>query len=169
MAIEPKTKLCVRFVSWTLVAATTAAGHPGSGVAVDDAGEIYFTDTGHAVWKIDANGKLTDFRGSRFHWLDIDREGRFSDCERSFGEWFERVTPKGAKPCVVQCSDFPFVFARDGNRPRGEKPIWRATARWNASTASRAARTARFTSRRTPAAKPSRCGRSRWTGTSLRF
>jgi sugar lactone lactonase YvrE len=25
------------------------------------------------------------------------------------------VTPKSAKPCVVQCSDFPFTFAPDGN------------------------------------------------------
>ena len=40
---------------------------------------------------------------------------RFADSERRFGQWFELVTPRGAKPCVVQCSDFPMTFARDGN------------------------------------------------------
>jgi sugar lactone lactonase YvrE len=98
------------------VLATVAFAHPGSGIVVDREGHVYFTDTGHGVWKIDATGRLTDSRTpSRFHWLDVDPEGRFADSERSFGEWFERVTPKGAKPCVVQCSDFPFTFARDGN------------------------------------------------------
>jgi sugar lactone lactonase YvrE len=82
---------------------------------VDKDGEVFFTDTGHAVWRIDAAGKLSAFRSSRFHWLDIDPEGRFANSERSFGEWFERVTPKGERPCVVQCSDFPLTFARDGN------------------------------------------------------
>ena len=95
--------------------AAIASAHPGSGIVVDREGQVYFTDTGHAVWKIDAGGKLSDYRSSRFHWLAIDEAGRFADSERSFGEWFERVTPKGARPCVVQCSDFPFTFARDGN------------------------------------------------------
>jgi sugar lactone lactonase YvrE len=103
-----------RLAVWALLAATASA-HPGSGIVVDKDGHVFFTDTGDGVWKIDPNGKLTDLPGSRFHWLDIDEAGRFADSERSFGEWFERVTPKGAKPCVVQCSDFPFVFARDGN------------------------------------------------------
>jgi hypothetical protein len=92
-----------------------ASAHPGSGIVVDREGQVFFTDTGHAVWKVDAGGKLSDYRSSRFHWLDIDPDGRFADSERSFGEWFERVTPKGERPCVVQCSDFPFAFARDGN------------------------------------------------------
>src|SRR5262245_60273636 len=87
-----------------LFIAAHASAHPGSGIAVDPQGEVYFTDTGHAVWKIDAAGKLSDFRSSRFHWLDVDRDGRFANTERTFGEWFERVTPKGAKPCVVQSS-----------------------------------------------------------------
>ncbi len=106
---------CARIVLFTLVA-SSALAHPGSGIVVDRQGEVFFTDTGHGVWKIDASGKLTDLRTpSRFHWLGIDEGGRFADAERSFGEWFERVTPKGVKPCVVQCSDFPFTFARDGN------------------------------------------------------
>jgi len=95
--------------------AAVAFAHPGSGIAIDRAGQLYFTDTGRGISMVDAKGKLNEFRGSRFHWLDIDPDGRFADSERSFGEWFERVTPKGERPCVVQCSDFPFTFARDGN------------------------------------------------------
>ena len=60
------------FVVWTLFA-TSALAHPGSGIEVDKDGQIYFTDTGRCVWKIDAKGKLTDLPGSRFHWLAMTR------------------------------------------------------------------------------------------------
>jgi streptogramin lyase len=104
----------VLLVLCTLLA-SGASAHPGSGIEIDKDGRIFFTDTGHGVWMIDREGKLTDLHSSRFHWLAIDEAGRFADSERSFGEWFERVTPKGAKPCIVQCSDFPCTIARDGN------------------------------------------------------
>jgi sugar lactone lactonase YvrE len=108
------TAIWVPLILWTLFA-RSASAHPGSGIVIDPQGQVFFTDTGHSVWKIDAAGKLTDFPGSRFHWLAIDPDGRFANSDKSFGGWFERVTPKGAKPCIVQCSDFPFTFARDGN------------------------------------------------------
>jgi streptogramin lyase len=107
-------KILALSIVLTLIA-TTASAHPGSGIEVDGDGQIFFTDTGRCIWKIDANGKLTDLPGSRFHWLAIDEAGRFADSERTFGEWFERVTPKGAKPCIIQCSDFPCTIGRDGN------------------------------------------------------
>jgi streptogramin lyase len=109
-----------------VILATSASAHPGSGIEIDKEGQVFFTDTGHGVWKIDVQGKLTDLRTSRFHWLAIDEAGRFAESERSFGEWFERATPKGAKPCLVQCSDFPITFARDGN-------LYYADTRTNAS------------------------------------
>src|SRR5829696_3916459 len=104
----------VRIVLGALLT-TSASAHPGSGIVVDKDGQIFFTDTGRCVWKIDATGKLTDLPGSRFHWLAIDESGGFADSERTFGEWFERVTPKGATPCIIQCSDFPCTIGRDGN------------------------------------------------------
>ncbi|MGH7177736.1 MAG: SMP-30/gluconolactonase/LRE family protein [Tepidisphaeraceae bacterium] len=113
-----QTRLSVRasalLVVWAFVA-SSASAHPGSGIVVDKEGQVFFTDTGRGVWKIDAKGKLTDLPGSRFHWLALDEPGRFADSERSFGEWFERVTPKGAKPCIIQCSDFPVTIGSDGN------------------------------------------------------
>src|ERR1051325_6518004 len=95
--------------------ATSASAHPGSGIALDKDGEVFFTDTGHGVWKIDAQAKLSEVPSSRFHWLALDEAGRFADSERSFGEWFERATPKGAQPCIIQCSDFPITMGSDGN------------------------------------------------------
>jgi sugar lactone lactonase YvrE len=110
-----RTELRFNTVPLLMLLAATASAHPGSGIEVDRQGVVYFTDTGKCVCKVDAQGKLTDLPGSRFHWLGIDEVGAFADSERSFGGWFERVTEKGARPCVVQCSDFPFTFARDGN------------------------------------------------------
>ena len=114
MPTRLRTAACVLLVLLAILA-STASAHPGSGIVIDKEGQIFFTDTGHGVWKVDAKGELTDLRTSRFHWMDMDNAGRFADFERSFGEWFERATPKGPKPCLVQCSDFPLTFGRDGH------------------------------------------------------
>lgn len=102
-------------VLFTILVATGAAAHPGSGIAVDKDGQVYFTDTGHRLCKIDAQGRISDFPGSRFHWLALDPDGRFANVDKSFGEWFERATPKGSRPTIIQCSDFPLTMGRDGN------------------------------------------------------
>jgi hypothetical protein len=60
-------------------------------------------------------GSSPTFRSSRFHWLAIDEPGRFADSERSFGEWFERVTPRAPSRASFSARIFPFTFARDGN------------------------------------------------------
>jgi len=39
--------------------ATSTSAHPGSGIVVDKQGQIFFTDTGQGVWKIDNQGKLS--------------------------------------------------------------------------------------------------------------
>lgn len=103
-----------RIILLTLLA-SSALAHPGSGVAVDKDGNVYFTDTGRAITKVDSAGALTAFTGSRYHWLAIDETGRFADSAQTFGDWFERVTPRGEKPCVIQCSDFPCAMGSDGN------------------------------------------------------
>lgn len=88
--------------------------HPGSGIVVDKEGNVYFTDTGQGIWKIDTKGKLTYMPSSRFHWMAIDETGYFARSPKNF-EWFERVTPQNFKPALMICSDFPLVFNRDGN------------------------------------------------------
>jgi sugar lactone lactonase YvrE len=94
---------------------TKASAHPGSGIVVDKEGNIYFTDTGKGVWKIDTKGKLSFLPASRFHWMTIDEIGYFAGSQKNFGEYFERVTPGSNKPSLIMCSDFPLVVNMDGN------------------------------------------------------
>ncbi len=104
------------FVTLLLVVAVNAIGHPGSGIVVDKDGNVYFTDTGAGVWKYDiGQGKLINMQASKFHWMAMDAMGYFADSQRSFGQYFERVTEEDSKPTLISCSDFPLTLARDGN------------------------------------------------------
>jgi hypothetical protein len=92
-----------------------ASAHPGSGIVVTKHGEVFFTDTGRGVGRIDSNGTLTFIPSSKFHWMTIDEEGRFSASSNSLGEWFERVTPGSSKAVLILCSEFPLAVNRDGD------------------------------------------------------
>ncbi|HEV8504080.1 MAG TPA: SMP-30/gluconolactonase/LRE family protein [Chitinophagaceae bacterium] len=94
---------------------TTASAHPGSGIVVDKFGNVFFTDTGKGVWKIDVHGKLTYIPASRFHWMTIDTSGYFATSQKNFGQYFERVTAQDSKPSLIMCSDFPLVVNKDGS------------------------------------------------------
>jgi streptogramin lyase len=98
-----------------ILVGTSATAHPGSGIVVDEYGQIYFTDTGKGVWKIDTDDKLTYLPASKFHWMTIDAAGHFARSPKNFGEYFERVTPQNNKPALIMCSDFPLVVGKDGN------------------------------------------------------
>src|SRR5215208_6562283 len=109
----------------------SAFAHPGSGIVVDKEGQVFFTDTGQGVWKLDGQGHLTRLPASLFHWMAIDEAGYFAESQKNFGGWFERVTPQSAKPALVMSSDFPLVINRDGNlyyadtRPRSARIVRR--------------------------------------------
>jgi hypothetical protein len=47
--------------------------------------------------------------------MAIDPDGKFSRSPEQFGEYFARVSPKGQKPALLVCSDFPIAFGKDGN------------------------------------------------------
>ena len=94
---------------------TNAFAHPGSGIVVDKEGNVFFTDTGKGVWKIDKQGKLIYMPAQKFHWMTIDAIGYFAESPKNFGEYFERVTPQSTKPALIMCSDFPLVVGKDGN------------------------------------------------------
>jgi len=98
-----------------ILATPAAAAHPGSGIVVDANGEIYFTDTGMGVWKLDRAGKLTLIPASLFHWMILDAAGSFAGSGKQFGEWFERVTPQNIRPALITCSDFPLTLGADGH------------------------------------------------------
>lgn len=93
----------------------TASAHPGSGIVVDKFGNVFFTDTGKGVWKIDTKGKLTYIPASKFHWMTIDTIGYFATSQKKLGEYFERVKVQNSKPALIMCSDFPVVVNKDGN------------------------------------------------------
>jgi sugar lactone lactonase YvrE len=130
-----KTFICL--IPYLLVGNNTAA-HPGSGIVIDKYGQVYFTDTGKGVWKIDTNGELIYLPASRFHWLAFDADGSFAGSPKNFGGYFERVTSQNDKPALIMSSDFPLVVGKDGNiyyaftRP-GAAKIIRRTADGNES------------------------------------
>jgi sugar lactone lactonase YvrE len=105
---------------WTIivlyaVVTTQAWAHPGSGIVVDQQGQVFFQDIlGRAIWKIDAQGKLTKYYDKLGgHWMALDAEGSFS---RARILHFERITPDGEKPAlVVADGGSPIAVSRDGS------------------------------------------------------
>src|SRR5688572_26306531 len=98
------------FTLWTF----PVSAHPGSGIFVDEQGQIYFTDTGEGVWKRDTKGALRLFSKSALHWMAGSEEGHFAHAVEKF-EHFERITPTGSRPVLLICSEFPCAFGNDGN------------------------------------------------------
>lgn len=99
------------------LAASAAFAHPGSGIAVDARGQVYFVDTGRGVWKLDSRGKLTLIHTLAYHWMAFDGKGHFAQ-SRALGDFdrgsFERITPAGAVPALILSSDFPVAVGHDG-------------------------------------------------------
>ena len=104
--------LSLAFAAQLCVPLRTALAHPGSGIVVDEQGNVYFNG-GRGLGKIDPQGKLT-YVGNRAggHWLCLDADGSFS---RSQPKYFERVTPDGAKPALIFADGgSPIAVLRDG-------------------------------------------------------
>ena len=99
----------------TLVVETSAVfAHPGSGIVVDQEGNVYFTHNGRGIGKIDLQGKLTYVGQTRGgHWMCLDAGGSFS---RTRPKHFERITPDGLKPALIYADGgSPIAVLRDGN------------------------------------------------------
>lgn len=103
------------FALLQILVSTIVYAHPGSGIVIDKNGTVYFTDTGKGVWRIGANGKISYLPAPEFHWMAIDEPAYFANSPKSFGNYFERVTPPNSKPALIMCSDFPLVIGKDGN------------------------------------------------------
>jgi sulfatase modifying factor 1 len=89
--------------------------HPGSGIVADREGNVYFTDTGAGIWKIDPQGRVTQHQGSAFHWMTIDHENRHA--EGRWPQFVERSTTierVEKNPTLLNSSDFPITVAPDG-------------------------------------------------------
>jgi hypothetical protein len=67
---------CSWFVSF-------AAAHPASGIVVDNEGRVFFIHSGHAVMKIDGQGKLQAIHQIKDgHWMALDTHGA---CPAGYG------------------------------------------------------------------------------------
>lgn len=106
----------VILVSGFLVTTGHLFAHPGSGIAVDRQGNVYFVDTGSGVWKIDREGKLTKLSAPAFHWMAMDFD------ERLVNTLLPRLARGGAvverdinDPRILVSSDFPIAVGGDGS------------------------------------------------------
>ena len=99
------------------IAAATAVSpilaHPGSGIAVDRAGRIFFVDTGHGVWMIDGEGRLREHEGPAFHWMALDAESRFGETPLPHLPSTD-LRAAGRDPIVILSSDYPVAVGADG-------------------------------------------------------
>jgi len=94
---------------------TSVTAHPGSGIAVDHLGQVYFLDTGSGLWKIDTRGKLTKLSGLKPHWLAIDANNRFANTPLPTGALGE-ISRVGDSPTFLLLStDWPIAIGQDGN------------------------------------------------------
>ena len=93
---------------------TSVTAHPGSGIAVDRLGQVYFLDTGSGLWKIDGRGKLTKLSGLLPHWLAIDANNRFANTPLPTGTLGE-ISRFGDSPRLLLSTDYPIAIGQDGN------------------------------------------------------
>jgi DNA-binding beta-propeller fold protein YncE len=112
---------------WMFFPAYTLA-HPASGIVVDRAGNIYFSDL-ETIWRLDTQGKLTVFRkgerGRHVHELAIDEYDNVFGADVSYNPategWISdvwKMTPEGNFTYLLEPSEHP---------PRGWS-IWRDRA-----------------------------------------
>lgn len=112
---------------WIFFPATTQA-HPASGIVVDSAGNIYFSDL-ETIWKFDTQGKLTVFRsgerGRHVHELAIDEQDNVYGADVSYNPstkgWISdvwKMTLEGKTTYLLEPTEHP---------PRGLS-IWRDRA-----------------------------------------
>ena len=87
-----------------------ASAHPGAAIVVDAKGQVYFVDTGHGVWTVDAAGQLVDLGGPAFHWMTLDSDGRFAKLRVQGGD-FEFVGKPIEGGVLILSSDFPVALS----------------------------------------------------------
>ena len=92
--------------------------HPGSGIAVDRQGQVYFLDTGSGLWRIDTHGRLTHLSGLLNHWLALDEnnlwtKGRLPSSSGTGLDWI--ITRVDDNPAVLLSTDWPIALGQDGS------------------------------------------------------
>lgn len=108
-------KLPIRTFAAAALALTAAAAlaHPGSGIALDREGNVFFIDTGHGVWRLNPKGQLSDWGRPAFHWMALDLDDRFGATRLPYSAEAE-MRATGKAPRVLVSSDYPILIAADG-------------------------------------------------------
>jgi hypothetical protein len=97
----------------TGLVAAGALAHPGSGIAVDEQGRVFFVDTGVGVWTVDGEGRLRRHEGPAFHWMAIDPRNGFGDTDFPHMPTTD-MRAAGRDPMLLLSSDYPVVVGADG-------------------------------------------------------
>src|SRR5580765_3188084 len=111
--------ICRRTLSMMFAAcvlSSFALAHTGSGIAVDQNGQVYFLDTGSGLWRIATNGALTHLSPLKNHWLALDANNGFAGGRLPTdpnGDWV--ITKIGANPTLLISTDFPIAIGEEGN------------------------------------------------------
>jgi hypothetical protein len=101
-------KLCV--ATLLLLSVTAAVAHPGSAIAIDRRGVVYFVDTGSGVWTLPPGGTLTRHPGPGFHWMALDPTGKLE--KAPLPKTFDaEIRAAGS---VLLSSDYPITVGSDG-------------------------------------------------------
>jgi hypothetical protein len=95
------------------VLASAALAHPGSGIAIDRQGRVFFVDTGVGVWVVERDGALHRHDGPAFHWMTIDPASRFGDTRFTHLPSSD-MRAVGRDPMVLLSSDYPITVGSDG-------------------------------------------------------
>jgi hypothetical protein len=100
-------------VAWSTL---SLFAHPGSGIAVDSLGNVYFVDTGSGVWRLDRAGTLTKLSGPAYHWMAFDAGRRLQDVPLPyFSAGDATVSRISGHPDLLMSSDFPVCVDPGGN------------------------------------------------------
>jgi hypothetical protein len=117
-AMKTRSSLVLLVTAVSSLAAFTASSHPSSGIVVDQQGNVFFSNMGRGVLKIDPQGKVTTVSREGGHWLALDTDGSFSKVDflksAHWPRWFKRRTPDGERPALITDGGSPLVVA-DGS------------------------------------------------------
>jgi hypothetical protein len=110
-----KLKILITLAGLFLFSSIHVVAHPASGIVLDRAGNIYFSDL-ETIWKIDTTGRLCVFRagvsGRHVHELSIDEQDNIYGADLSYeAEKFIsdiwRMTPDGKVEYLLERTDKP--------------------------------------------------------------
>ena len=89
------------------------SAHPGSGIVVDEKGQVLFAHTGVGVFKPDREGGIVRVEGLGLHFMAIDPAGRFAHQRwPRFPDGEIKVV--GTNPPLLLSTSFPLVVGPDG-------------------------------------------------------